>query len=124
MKMQMTIPMILFSLLKTQKYMFLFKRQKFLVKDLKDQFIGLKDQFIGMNIKQKVRIEIQQTYIDIFWDQILLELIDYLFQFIQTKAMILKYLKLEDITYHKELLIIITLSSMEKTFKTKQLIQI
>ena len=124
MKMQLTIPMILFSLLKTQKYMFLFKRQKFLAKDLKDQFIGLKDQFIGMNIKQKVRIEIQQTYIDTFWDQILLELIDYLFQFIQTKSMILKYLKLEDITYHKELLIIITLSSMEKTFKTKQLIQI
>ena len=79
MKMQMTIPMILFSLLKTQKYMFLFKRQKFLAKDLKDQFIRLKDQFIGMNIKQKVRIEIQQTYIDTFWDQILLELIDYLF---------------------------------------------
>ena len=44
----------------------------FLVKDLKDQFIG-------MNIKQKVRIKIQQMNIDIFSSQILLESIDHLF---------------------------------------------
>ena len=37
---------------------------------------------------------------------------------------ILKDLKLKDITYQKALLIIITSSSMEKTFMTKQLIQI
>ena len=46
--------------------------QNFLVKDLKDQFIG-------MNIKQKVRIKIQQMNIDIFSSQILLESIDHLF---------------------------------------------
>ena len=36
----------------------------------------LKDQFIGMNIKQKVRIKIQQMNIDIFLKQTLLVLID------------------------------------------------
>ena len=40
---------------------------------------NLKDQFIGMNIKQKVRIKIQKISIDIFLDQILLELIDSFF---------------------------------------------
>ena len=38
--------------------------QNFLVKDLKDQFIGV-------NIKQKVRIKIQEMNIDIFWSQII-----------------------------------------------------
>ena len=84
--------------------------QNFLAKDLKDGFIG-------MNIKQKVRINIRQMNIDIFSNQTLLE-------FIQIKISILKDLKLEDITYQKELLIIITSSSMEKAFMTKQLIQI
>ena len=37
-----------------------------------------KDQFIGMNIKQKVRIKIQQMNLHIFSNQILLESIDYL----------------------------------------------
>ena len=46
--------------------------QNFLAKDLKDQFIG-------MNIKQKVRIKIQQMNIDISWNQILLDSIDCLF---------------------------------------------
>ena len=46
--------------------------QNFLVKDLKDQFIG-------MNIKQKVRMKIQQMNIDIFSNQILLESIDFFF---------------------------------------------
>ena len=45
--------------------------QNFLAKDLKDRFIGV-------NIKQKVRIKIQEINIGIFWNQILLELIDYL----------------------------------------------
>ena len=36
----------------------------------------------------------------------------------------LKHLKLEDVSYQNELLIIITSSSMEKTFMIKQLIQI
>ena len=68
----------------------------------------LKDQFTGMDIKQKVRIKIRQMNIDIFSNQILLESIYYLFLFIQIKMSILKYLKLKDIIYHKELLIIIT----------------
>ena len=46
--------------------------QKILAKDLKDQFIG-------MNIKQKVRIKIQQINIDILSNQMLLELIHCLF---------------------------------------------
>ena len=46
--------------------------QNFLVKDLKDQFIGMKT-------KQKVRIIIHQMNIDIFSNQTLLELIDYLY---------------------------------------------
>ena len=46
--------------------------QNFLLNDLKDQFIG-------MNIKQKLRIKIRQMNIDIFSNQTLLELIDYLF---------------------------------------------
>ena len=48
------------------------KYQNFLEKDLKDQFSG-------MNIKQKGKIKIRQMNIDVFWDQTLLELIDYLF---------------------------------------------
>ena len=47
------------------------KYQNFLLNDLKGQFIG-------KNIKQKVRIKIQQMNIDIFSNQILLESIDYL----------------------------------------------
>ena len=35
----------------------------------------LKDKFIGMNIKQKVRTLIQQMNIDIFLNQILLEIL-------------------------------------------------
>ena len=57
------------------------KRQpKGFEKDLEKGILpkNLKDQFIGMNIKQEVRIKIQQMNIDIFSIQILLELIDYL----------------------------------------------
>ena len=39
----------------------------------------LLDVALGMNIKQKVRIKIQQMNLDIFSNQILLELIGYLF---------------------------------------------
>ena len=77
----MAIPAILFLLSKTQSYIFLSSLyqkntiqnyQNFSVKDLKDQLIG-------MNIKQKVRINIGKTNIDAFLNQILLELIHYLF---------------------------------------------
>ena len=69
----------------------------------------MKDQLIGMNIKQKVRKKIRQMNIDMdtlsnidtFLNQILLELIHYLFYFIQTKMAMLKALKLEDIIYQK-----------------------
>ena len=45
------------------------------------------DQFTGLIIKQKVRINIRQMSIDIFLNQILLELIDYL---------LLAYSKIDD----------------------------
>ena len=51
--------------------------------------------------------------LDIFSNQILLESIDCLFQFIQIKITMLKDLKLRDIIYQKELLIIIISSSMK-----------
>ena len=46
--------------------------QNFLANDLKDQFVGT-------NSKQKKRIKIRQMNIDIFLNQILLDLMDYLF---------------------------------------------
>ena len=46
--------------------------QNFLANDLKDQFVGT-------NPKQKKRIKIRQMNIDIFLNQILLDLMDYLF---------------------------------------------
>ena len=68
--------------------------QNFIVKDLKDQFIG-------MNIRPKVRIKIRQVNIDIFSNQILFELIDYFFKFIQTKITNREGLKRKDIIYRK-----------------------
>ena len=61
----------------------------------------MKDQFIGTNIKQKVGIKIQQMNTDIFSNQILLELINYLFWFMQIMATMLKNLMLENIIYQK-----------------------
>ena len=54
-----------------------------------------------MNMKQKVRIKIQQMNKDTFSNQILLEVIEYLFYFKQFKMPILKELRLEDIIYQK-----------------------
>ena len=51
------------------------------------------------NLFSKVRIKVQQMNIDIFSNQILLELIDYLFSFIQIKMLMLKYLMLKSIIY-------------------------
>ena len=48
-----------------------------------------KDQFIAMNIKQKVRIKLQEMKLDIFLNQTLLELKDYLYQFNQINMKIL-----------------------------------
>ena len=48
------------------------KLSKFLTKDLKDQFLG-------NNIKQRLIIKIPQMNLDIFSNQILLDLIDCLF---------------------------------------------
>ena len=84
----------------------------------------MKGQFVRANIKQKVRTKIQQKDLDILSNQIFLESIDYLFQFIQIKMPILNDLKLENITYQKELFKIITPSSMEKPFMTKPLMPI
>ena len=64
---QMIILIISFSLSKDNE-----KLSNFLAKDLKDQFIG-------MNLKHKVRIIIRQINLDTFSNQILLEIISYLF---------------------------------------------
>ena len=61
----------------------------------------MKDQFIRINIKQEVKIEIQQKNTDIWSNQTSLELIDYLFYFIEIKMRILRALKLEDVIYQK-----------------------
>ena len=77
----MLILIILFSLPKTQNYMFqLLLYQWETIKNYQN-LLGkdFEDQFTGKSIKQKVRINIQQMSIDIFLNQILLELIDYLF---------------------------------------------
>ena len=77
---QMLILILLFLLLKTQLYLpvvtLLAKYNQQLWKPLRK---GFTDWFIKTNIKQKVRIKIRQINIDIFWNQVLLELIDYLF---------------------------------------------
>ena len=62
---------------------------------------GLKGQLIGMSRTQKVRIKIRKMNIVIFSNQILLELIDYLFWFIQIKMPMLKDLMLRNIIYQK-----------------------
>ena len=50
----------------------------------------MKHQFIGISIKEKMKIKIRQMNKDTFMNKMFLELIDYLFQFIQiTMAMIL-----------------------------------
>ena len=112
---------ILSLLLKTQNYMFqqetIKNYQNFVAKDLRGPFVGMK-------IKQKVIIKIRQTNLNTVSNQIFLESIDHLFQFIETKMLLLKDLKLKGITYQNKLLIIITSSSLEKTFIINQLILI
>ena len=112
---------ILSLLLKTQNYMFqqetIKNYQNFVAKDLRGPFVGMK-------IKQKVIIKIRQTNLNTVSNQIFLESIDHLFQFIETKMLPLKDLKLKGITYQNKLLIIITSSSLEKTFIINQLILI
>ena len=66
----------------------------------------------------------QQMSKDISSKQILLELIYHFFYLIQIKMHILKDLKLEDVIYQKAKSNIITSSSVEKTFMTKELILI
>ena len=62
--------------------------RNFLAKDLKD---GL----IGMNLKQNVKIKMQQTNTDILSNQILLVLIDYLL--LNQDAKSKRFIKLEDL---------------------------
>ena len=61
----------------------------------------MKDPFIRANIKQKLRIKIQQINTDIFSNQVLLKLIDYFFYCIQIKMTVLKDLELKGIIYQK-----------------------
>ena len=85
--------------------------QSFVVKDVKYPCIGI-------NIKQKGKIKMQEKGINICSNQPLQELTNCLFRFIQIKVVMLKDLKLEDITYQKVLLRIIMYSLMERTFMT------
>ena len=62
--------------------------------------------------------------LDIFSNQILLQSIACLFRFIQIMMTMLKDLKLKDVIYQKELLIIIISQTMEKVFMINQLILI
>ena len=64
--------------------------RNFLAKDLKD---GL----IGMNLKQNVKIKMQQTNTDILSNQILLVLIDYLL--LNQDAKSKRFTKLEDLIW-------------------------
>ena len=75
----------------------------------------MKDQCIRMNKKQKVRIKLQQTSIDIFSSQTLKELTDCLCYFIQIKMAMHKGIKVEGIIYQKMLSRITMSSSVEKT---------
>ena len=70
---------------------------------------GLEDPFIGMNIRQKVRIKIQQMNIDRYF--LKSNFVGVNRFFIQMYMKIRKDLKSNDITYQKEFLIIITSSS-------------
>ena len=74
-----------------------------------------------MNIKQKVRLEAQQMNIDILLNQILCELIDFMFWFIQTKMKGLKDLMVKSVIYEKVLSKIKASLSMKRTFITKEL---
>ena len=74
-----------------------------------------------MNIKQKVRLEAQQMNIDILLNQILWELIDCMFWFIQTKNKGLINLMIKSVIYEKVLSKIKASLSTKITFITKQL---
>ena len=76
----MMLILILFSLSKTRRYMFLYQfYQQRIIKNYQNFLVNdLKDQFVGVNIKEKERIKMQQMDIDIFSNQTLLGLTDYL----------------------------------------------
>ena len=76
----MMLILILFSLSKTRRYMFLYQfYQQRIIKNYQNFLVNdLKDQFVGMNIEEKERIKMQQMDIDIFSNQTLLGLTDYL----------------------------------------------
>lgn len=67
-----------------------------------------------MNIKQNMRIKIQQMSKYIFLNQTFQVLTDCLFWFLQTQMILLKGIKPKGITYQKVLLRIITSSPVEK----------
>ena len=76
----------------------------YIIFTIKDAVICFSSNFIRKrqslsNVFSKGRIKVQQMNIDIFSNQILLELIDYLFSFIQIKMLMLKYLMLKSIIY-------------------------
>ena len=82
----------------------------------------MKDQFIGMSVIQKVKTKIWQINIDIFFESNFLG-VNRLFV-LQMKMGMLQDLMLKNIIYQKELLIIMTSLSVEKTVMISQLILI
>ena len=83
------------------------------------------NQFIGMNIKQKSENKNTTNKYRYFLESNFVGVNRFFFfQFIQIKMSILKDLKLEDISYQKDLLIIVTSSPLEKSFMINPLILI
>ena len=93
---------IIFTIKETKLYVPVVTYQQKTIKNYKIFWVkDLKDQFIGMSIKQKVRIKIQQMNKDIFFNQTLLESMNYLFYLIQMRLAMLKDLMIENIIYQK-----------------------
>ena len=93
---------IIFTIKETKLYVPVVTYQQKTIKNYQIFWVkDLKDQFIGMSIKQKVRIKIQQMNKDIFFNQTLLESMNYLFYLIQMRLAMLKDLMIENIIYQK-----------------------
>ena len=77
----MIMLILLFLLSKTQNYIFLLSLyQQETIKNYQNLLAkDLTDQFTGVNTKQKVGIKVRQMNIDIFSNQMLMALTDYLF---------------------------------------------
>ena len=89
-----------------------------------DSVKNLKVQFIGTNIKPRVRLKIRQRGFYIFSNETLQDLKNCLLWFIQTKIMMQKYIKANDIISQMVLLTVLTSPSTENYSIIDQLILI